>query len=241
MTRKSIRVLLLSAAALIWAAAPAQALIMFTSDLKPLNGSGVTGTANLTLNKNELTVRIDATGLEPDQTHPQHIHGLVGTNGHPQVSLAPTETNDADGDGFIELAEGLPAYGPVLLPLTSPPGGATADFSTAPGGVINFQQVYQLPDLGIYADEFSVAELLPLTWREIVLHGMTVDGTAGAGTPGEVNGTAGYKATLPVAAGLITVVGANGDGAAVVPEPATLLLTGLGMAGAALASRRKRS
>lgn len=239
MSRKPVRVVLAAAAALLWAAAPAQALMMFTSDLKPLNDSGVSGTARLTLDKNELTVRIEARGLEPDRPHPQHIHGLIAPTGHPVQSTLPTAANDADGDGFIEVAEGLPAYGPIILPLTSPPGGATADFPTASGGIVNFEQIYQLPDLGIYADDFSVAELLPLSWREIVLHGMTVDGTAGAGTPGEVDGTAGYKAALPVAAGLITPV--SGDGAAVIPEPATLLLTGLGMAGAALASRRRRS
>ena len=37
--------------------------------------------------------------------------------------------------------------------------------------------------------------------RELVIHGLTVPEGAGAGTPGEVDGTAGYKLVLPVASG----------------------------------------
>ena len=36
-----------------------------------------------------------------------------------------------------------------------------------------------------------------------------VDGTVGAGTPGEVDGTAGFKTVLPVLCGEITPVGNN--------------------------------
>ena len=47
---------------------------------------------------------------------------------------------------------------------------------------------------------------LPLVKRHIVIHGMTV-GAVGAGTPGEVDGTAGYKTLLPVLCGEIESVG----------------------------------
>ena len=47
----------------------------------------------------------------------------------------------------------------------------------------------------------------PLNKRHIVIHGMSV-GTVGAGTPGEVNGQAGYKTVLPVLCGEI-MNGAN--------------------------------
>jgi hypothetical protein len=44
--------------------------------------------------------------------------------------------------------------------------------------------------------------------RHIVIHGRSV-GAVGAGTPGEVDGTAGYKTVLPVLCGEITPVGNN--------------------------------
>ena len=65
---------------------------------------------------------------------------------------------------------------------------------------------------------------------------MTV-GDAGAGTTGEVDGTAGFKATLPVASGEIFQVGV-----APVPEPETyaMLLAGLGLLGFVARRRSKK-
>jgi hypothetical protein len=189
---------------------PAAATPMtYVANLTPLNNSGVFATFNLTLDGNLLTVTEHATGLEPNMPHPQHIHGLLGANA-PNTMLA-TPADDIDHDGFIELAEGLKSYGPILLSLTSPPGGALADFPTAPGGVINFSQTYNLADTSIFDPGITASDLFPLTDREIVIHGMTVAPGVGAGTPGEVDGTGGYLATLPVADGFIR--------AAAVPEP----------------------
>ena len=45
-----------------------------------------------------------------------------------------------------------------------------------------------------------------LTGREVQVHGLFVPATEGEGTPGEVNGTAGYKDVLPVANGILLPV-----------------------------------
>lgn len=171
----------------------------YAVDFTALNGSGVDGQALLTLDEdtNSLTVIISASGLEPGQVHPQHIHGFPSG----QDADVPTLAVDADNDGFIELAEGLTTYGPILLALTSPPGGALTDFPTAPDGTILFSQTYQLP-----AGQLDTDPMLFL--REIVLHGMTVPDGVGAGTEGEVDGSNGYLAVLPVAAGEIEEVSA---------------------------------
>jgi Cu/Zn superoxide dismutase len=123
--------------------------------LSPLNNSGVTGTATLSLNGNMLTVTIEASGLEPNKEHAQHIHGFMENN---RKATCPTIAADTNGDGLVDLGEGAPFYGPVLLNLAPTP---TADAN----GNIYFTQTFTISPT-----------LLPLQNRAIVLHGMTVMG-----------------------------------------------------------------
>jgi hypothetical protein len=184
----------------------------YTVQINELSGSGVSGGALLIVNDGDtpddllddtLTVVIAATGLEPDQIHIQHIHGEDGTN-----AVTPPASADVDGDGFVELAEGLPFYKGILLNLTSPQGGGLDGFPTAPDGSIFFSSTYHLhpgtsdTDHDGHAAGDVINNFADLDEYEIVLHGMTV-GAVGDGTPGEVDGTAGYKLVLPVASGEI--------------------------------------
>lgn len=229
------RILLLSATIFGFSAASAQAA-SFKANIGTLNNSGVTGTALFDLSDDQttLTVTTIATGLEPNQDHVQHIHGLFN-GGEVADSMTPTLANDLDGDGFIELAEGVPAYGPIVLPLA---------VINTPDGNANITTSYDLTDPSVFntnrdGTPFTVSDLTPLTFREVVIHGRTVAAGVGAGTPNEVDGTGGYLAVLPVAAGEIV---ADSDDAAAVPEPdaiATLAL--LGVVGATSIYRRQRN
>ena len=185
--------------------------LFYTTTFTTLNGSGVTGEAILAfdIQTQRLTVAISASGLEPNQVHIQHIHGFPdGTD-----AMTPTLAQDDDGDGFVELAEGLAKYGPILLNLSTDHtnGGGTdnghshgdlAGFPTAPNGNIFFIESYQLP-----AGDLPGNPMLDL--REIVIHGLTVPASAGVGTDGEVDGTAGFKLVLPVASGELSQVTTN--------------------------------
>lgn len=205
----------------MWASATP---VYYTANLTPLNDSGVSGTANLTLNKDEdtLKVHISATGLLPDKSHPQHIHGTFDSSGNPTNATTPTLAVDSNGDGVIEVGEGAATYGPILVPLTNDSG----DFPTAPDGTINFTQTYDLTDSSIFfKDEYEAGDLFPLFFREIVLHGLVTPVDITDNLFGASFDAGEYDPFLPVASGVIVA------SATVVPGPGSLLMmiTGLGL------------
>lgn len=211
------------------AIAAQSATLNYEADLESLNDSGVEGTAFLELttdeetgNPSRLNVEIEASGLVRDRTHPQHIHGRFDALGKPADSVVPPPTADTDGDGFVEVSEGAPFYGPVLLPLLSEEG-----FPTAPDGTISFSETYDLSVDGIFAAGYEADDLFPLPLREIVLHG--------ANAPAEVKEfatEAGYFQTLPVAAGEIKQ-------SVPVPEPSISFGAMLGLGGLFWLRRRR--
>ena len=128
----------------------------YEMELMPLNNSGVEAEVEIKLKGNMLTISIEASGLEAGKPHPQHIHG------HGEASInasCPGIEADVDGDGLISVQEGVPSYGPIMLPLT-PFNLVDAD------GELEYQATFSVdPD-----------SLAPLHKRTIVLHGMTVNG-----------------------------------------------------------------
>ncbi len=195
------------ALALVAAAQPVMAQT-YKVNLRPLNQSGVTGKGSLILNadKTRLTVKIDATGLEKNQVHVGHIHGLVASGNEPADSSIPSPKQDSDRDKYVELAEGAVTYGPILITLGTDNGG---NLDPDGDGTIHYEQTFNLEDLAIYADTFNKMSVIgsgnSLQLREIIIHGLTVPATGVA--PGEVDGTAGYKTVLPVSGGEIGTAG----------------------------------
>jgi hypothetical protein len=86
----------------------------FMADLAPLNDSGASGTAKLTLEGRKLTSKIHSEGLAPNLPHAQHIHGMAQA-----ISECPTLANDQNDDGLVNTAEGLPSYGPIRNSFTT--------------------------------------------------------------------------------------------------------------------------
>lgn len=171
----------------------------WTGTLTAANDSGVAGTVTATLNGTQLEVRVQATGLEPNQTHAAHIHGST-ERGAPTDSTLATALQDTDGDGFVELSEARATQGPPLVDLTVADGQFPI---AADDGTLNFTATIDLGEL----PQQELNQLFPLDLRTVELHGLVVDAGDGAGTRGEVDGTAGYKATLPVAGAELTAGG----------------------------------
>jgi len=188
---------------------------VYTVDISSLNNSGVTGQVFLTLTGDELSVTVIAEGTAPGQIHPQHIHGLFDASGAPADSNAPTSFDDADGDGFVEVLEGVGAYGDVILALVAPPGSVPEGRPESDAaGDLFFTQTYDLSDASqlfspVTGADYDAEDLLPLILREYVLHGVNIPDGAGEGTDGEVNGEGGYVPILPAGAGGIEAISAE--------------------------------
>jgi len=136
----------------------------FRVTFNSLNGSGVYGKAKLEIEDGrQLKIKMKVKGFEVGKPHPQHIHGKDAPFSN---ATCPDISADVDADGLISVGEGLPSYGPVILPLVP--------FDTAnESGNLNYKAEFTInPDT-----------IKDLDKRTIVLHGMTVNGTYIASLP----------------------------------------------------------
>jgi hypothetical protein len=103
--------------------APAWADTTVHARIEPQNGSGVSGSARLTLSDaGDLVVDIHTKGLMPGP-HAQHIHGSA-EGGH---FTCASMSADADDDGVITNEEATGEYGTITLALTTRGGTTPAD------------------------------------------------------------------------------------------------------------------
>jgi hypothetical protein len=104
----------------------------YKAELNPLNSSGAEGHAMLEKEGNKkVETEIHTKGLAPKLPHAQHIHGFKKA-----VSECPTLALSGR-DNLITTVEGVPAYGPIQVSLTT-----TGDTS---------------PNSGLAVDRFPVA------------------------------------------------------------------------------------
>ena len=94
--------------------------VTLTAKLHELNDSGTTGKATAVVRNQKIQhVTVKVNGATPDAPHAQHIHF-----GEEALHECPTAAFDDDGDGRVNTLEGLPAYGPIVVSLTTE-GGTT--------------------------------------------------------------------------------------------------------------------
>lgn len=178
----------------------------FVALLTPANDSGVLGAALVHFDEEQgdVTIAVRASGLTPNEVHPQHIHGFEDD----RPSLIPTIALDQDLDGFVEGPEAGPVYGPVLLAATA--SGEVSrevvseDFPRADeNGNLTFIQTYDF-DLSNADDAFVFEELQDrLVGRLFQIHGLELKPGEGEGTDFEVNGSGGYIPELGAANGVL--------------------------------------
>lgn len=171
------------------------------------------GNAEIWVEGDEIKVQVEMNNLRPRAGgHPQHIH---------TATECPTMAADVNNDGFVDVIEGVPTYGPILVPLDGDLSSQAAQREDYPiassmGSKADFGYVYQevsslsrlLADLRAPDEnpddavvKLEADEDLDLAGRHIVIHGV----------PDSVNlpdsvatlGTEAREETLPIACGKI--------------------------------------
>ena len=120
----------------------------FTGSFVAANGSGVSGTASLAVSGDNLTIQVNASGLDPETRHEMHIHlgptcpgeppttGSGSGSGSSATGTATTGSGssgtranaaDTNSDGFVDIVEAMAAGGDVLLPLDDDPSNQDMD------------------------------------------------------------------------------------------------------------------
>jgi hypothetical protein len=197
-------------------AASAQSPTTFSANITQANQSGASATANLTLDGNDLTVRIDGNGFFEGFPHAIHFHGEPGGNnvcGPLNPGDEGFDAADEDGDGFLSVVEGVPAYGPVTVSLTTEgdtsPDSALAVDRFPTSSTLDYERTFEV------SDEVAAN----LSSLHIVVHAADLDGTGEIGTLENEDGTMKessldpelpFEATAPAACGQITASAAGG-------------------------------
>lgn len=143
---------------------------------------------------------VEAKGLLADHPHATHIHF-----GEQARHECPTLSDDSNGDGQLTTAEGVPAYGPIALSLTtsgdtSPASGLAIDrFSTAPMGSIDYERE------GIFPTGKGVAKAIAMGQGVVVIHGLdrNGDGTYSGERKSELDASLPAEATDPALCGVL--------------------------------------
>lgn len=179
----------------------------YTYDLNPVphdptrdGGSQVSGNARVTVEGNQVTVRLQAQGLTPNLVHVQHIHG-IGRNECPTAEAR----NDRVDDGLIDTVEGLPDYGAIQVSLTT-----TGDTSSGSGLAVERFPVADAHGKLKYERTFTIGVDFPkdvaqnLEQHHFVVHGIDVNRN---GKYDFEAGVSGLTSSLPLEAELPATCG----------------------------------
>ncbi len=161
----------------------------FTAQLRPLNADfsfrPVHGVAKFLMKDGMLSVRVNASGVQPGMAHPQHVH---------MSDQCPPPTA-AGADGVLNVADGAPYYGAVLFwldgNLEDPGNNGGLPNPQNAGGAETYTATASVAAL-----EMALGESLDLANRVVVLHGVSGDTDLSADPDAN-------NVSLPIACGTI--------------------------------------
>lgn len=215
------------------------------ANLTQLNDSGASGTAWVTVEGNQVHVKLDSTGMLAEAPHAQHIH-IGGKNQCPDPNMAGT-----GADGAIRTTDAAGDYGGIAVSLTTE-GDSSPDSGLAverfPTGDATYERTIEVDD--------ETAESLRDGDGSVVLHGVDHNGNGqyDGDQMSDLDESLPSEATDPAACGELEMSqmdampegGAEtGDGTTAGIENSGTMLAGGGLltaaAAGAIALRRRQS
>lgn len=181
----------------------------YTATLAPLNstvtGANASGKVTFTIAGDQLTFEITAQGVSPDTEHWQHFHGF--TEGDKDATC-PSASEDANGDGIIDLIETEPVAGTTMVPLNDDPVTMDIPTDTYPTadaeGAYTYKKTVSLQAMQeAFAAQFP-GQSLDLDRRVVFLHGVP-SSTSLPDTVASL-GDIPAQVTLPIACGELMMV-----------------------------------
>ncbi|MBR7741718.1 hypothetical protein KC207_00215 [Phycicoccus sp. BSK3Z-2] len=182
---------------------PSPRVASYSYSLDPVQAESVpnsqaTGSTRVkALPNGKVQVKVTASGLMPNAPHAMHLHGVDG----PSTDMGcPGPAQDADGDGYVTVVEGIPSYGGILTSLTT-----TGDISAASALALDRFAVADEDGTLEYTRTFSQdAALANADTVQVVVHGIDINGNGAydfeAG-PSSLTDAAPLEATIPVLCG----------------------------------------
>ena len=177
--------------------------MLYTANLHTMNAQAQTrldpsndnagvarGKAFFRVNGDDVQALVQMRGIQPGMPHPQHIHA---------ADRCPPASADVNGDGYIDVLEGVPFYGPILITLDSDINNTALEVEGLPAPDETYYNYVQNGSLT--AMESAIGEPLNLESRHVVVHGVALD----TPLPATVASIGGFppQLTLPVACGTI--------------------------------------
>ena len=180
-----------------------------TAQLLPLNNSGTKGVATVRVGSAFINAKVHVEAATPALPHAQHVHF-----GEQARHECPTVRDDANDDFRLNTAEGVPAYGPIAVSLTTK--GNTSDASALavdrmPVAGRNGNYVYYRTGIRLVPSATESAAEIGAAIRNgqgvVVVHGVDYNGNGkydmeGAGAS-ELNPALPAEATDPAACGVL--------------------------------------
>lgn len=182
---------------------PLNAKVQQALDPDPRSPHGVTtGKAYFRVVNGTLHATVDVAGAEPvdgepfpEGLHAQHIHA---------ADRCPSASADTNGDGIVDVIEGVPFYGPILVPLDGDISNTTSEIPTFPLAMGDRGTYHYEASTSVQTLTEALGEMLDLPSRHVVIHGVDLE----TPLPPTVQTLGGLPAqiTLPVACGEIREV-----------------------------------